>query len=79
MKTKSEVSPLRISPVFGPKLGEDQKKGLHLNLGPKVGEHQKIKIKKQIFIQIISLSYAQTFCSSYKEGGHTAILHTILC
>ena len=26
MKTKSKISPLRISPVFGPKLGEDQKK-----------------------------------------------------
>ena len=32
MKTKSKISLLRISPFFGPKLGEDQKKkekGLH--------------------------------------------------
>ena len=26
MKSKSKIFPLRISPVFGPKLGEDQKK-----------------------------------------------------
>ena len=26
MKTKSKISPLRISPVFGPNLGKDQKK-----------------------------------------------------
>ena len=29
MKTKSKISPLKFSPVFGPKLGEDQKKDLH--------------------------------------------------
>ena len=26
MKTRRKISPLRISPVFGPKLGEEQKK-----------------------------------------------------
>ena len=31
MKTKSKISPLKISPVFGPKLGEGQKKDLHPN------------------------------------------------
>ena len=52
MKTKRKISPLRISPFFGPKLGEDQKK----NSVPLC---------------------AQTFCPSYKDGGHAAILHTI--
>ena len=32
MKTRRKKSPLRISPVFGPKLGEDQKKRLHSDL-----------------------------------------------
>ena len=32
MKTKRKSSPLRFSPVFGQKLGEDQKKGLHPDL-----------------------------------------------
>ena len=40
------VSP-KISPIFCPKLGEDQKKGLHSNLVrffcPKLGEDQKKK------------------------------------
>ena len=32
IKTKKQKSPLRISPFSSPKLGEDQKKGLHSDL-----------------------------------------------
>ena len=45
MKTKRKISPLRISPFFCPKLGEDQKKKVPLRwsvvFGPKLGENQK--------------------------------------
>ena len=48
-KTKSKISPLRISPVFGPKLGEDQQSSslkFSSVFGPKLGEDQKIKNKR---------------------------------
>ena len=47
LKTKRNVSLLRFSPIFGPKLGEDQKKRSSLRFssgfGPKLGEDQKLK------------------------------------
>ena len=43
-EAKSKISPLKISPVFGPKSGEHEKKGLHSNLvrffGPKLDKDQ---------------------------------------
>ena len=48
-KTKSKISPLRISPVFGSKLGEDQQSSslkFSSVFGPKLGEDQKIKNKR---------------------------------
>ena len=39
---------------------------------PKLGEETKKKVFAHRFC-------AHTFCPSYKGGGHTTILHTILC
>ena len=66
--------PLRISPFFCPKLGEDQKKVRFL-----VQNYMKTKHKKKGLYPDSVLLCAQTFCPSYKGGGHAAILHTILC
>ena len=52
-----------------------KKKGLHSDLVrflAKLGEGQK----KKVFAHLLC---AQTFCPSYKGGGHAAVLHTILC
>ena len=57
-----------------PKLGEDQKKGLHSNLV------QFLAPPKSLHQDSVRLC-AQTFCPSYKRGGggDAALLHTILC
>ena len=39
MKTKRKISPLRINSFSSPKLGEDQKKGLHSNLVPLLAQN----------------------------------------
>ena len=59
-KTKKRCS-LKISPIFGPKLGEDQKE----------------KRSSPNLVRFLVLAYrlcAQTFCPSFK-GGHAAILY----
>ena len=57
-------SSLKFSPVFGSKLGEDQKKGLHLNL-----------VRKQVFAHRVC---AQIFYPSYKRGeGYATVLHIL--
>ena len=50
-KTKKKPFLFRFSPVFGLKVGEDQKKGLHSDLvrGPKIGEDQKKNRSSLIF------------------------------
>ena len=57
-KDQRKRSSPKISPVFGPKLGEDQKKkkkGLHPN-----------SVRFLVFVYRLC---AQTFCPSYKMGG----------
>ena len=82
---QKKISPLRISPFFCPKLpvGEDQKKRSSLNISPvfwpKITWRPNIKNKKIGLYPDSVLLCAQTFCPSYKGGGHAAILHTILC
>ena len=82
MKTKKKISPLRISPFFCPKLGEDQKNGLHSILVRFLAQNyvktKDIKRKNGLYPDSVLLC-ALTFCPSYKGGGHAAILHTILC
>ena len=46
VKTKKKRSSLKFSPVFGPKIGEDQKKGLHSNLVRFLAQDQ-VKTKKR--------------------------------
>ena len=73
MKTKRKISSLGSSPFSCPKFGEDQKKkGLHSNLVRFLAQ------TKSLHRDSIRLC-AQTFCPSYKRGGHAALLHTILC
>ena len=69
MNTKRKNFPLIFSPVFGPKLGEDQEKkrsSLRFNpvFGPKLGEDQK----KGLHPDLVRF-YTQTFCPSYKGGA----------
>ena len=69
MKTQRKRSPLRFSPVFGPKFGEDQTKkrsSIRFNpvFGPKLGEDQN---KKGLHSDSVRFC-AQTFCPSYKGG-----------
>ena len=85
MKTRRKISPLRISPLFCPKLGEDQikkKKGLRSDLVCFLAQNRlrpKKKTKKVLQSDFVRVC-AQTFCPSYKRGGgHAAILHAILC
>ena len=71
MKFKRKISSLGSSPFSCPKFGEDQKKGLHSNLVRFLAQN------KSLHRDSVRL-YAQTFCPSHKEGGHAALLHTIL-
>ena len=80
MKTKSKISSLRISPVFGSKLGEDKEKRSSLKLslvfGPKLGGDQKKRFSPRFCpFNVLKLSAQVT----KGEGGHATILHTILC
>ena len=72
MKTKKKFS-LKFSPVFGPRLGEDQKKNRSsLKCSPVFGQ------KKNVFAHRFC---AQTFCQSYKGGGgacHNFAYHSML-
>ena len=71
VKSKNKKrSSLKFSPVFGPKLGEDQNKRSSL---------VQFWAEKKVFAHRFC---AQIFCPSYKGkggGGHATILHTILC
>ena len=74
MKTRRKISPLRISPLFCPKLGEDQikkKKGLRSDLVCFLAQNRlkPKKKKKKVFQSDFVRVYAQTFCPSYKRGG----------
>ena len=75
VKTKEEKkrSLLKNSPVFRPKLDEDQKKGLHSKL---VGFFW-VRAKNKGFRQPFECS--KLLPNSQREGGHSAILHTNLC
>ena len=53
------MSSLKFSPVFGPKLGEDQKKGSSLKFSPVFGQ-------KKVLVHRF---WAETFCTSYEEGA----------
>ena len=72
METKTKISPLRLSPFSCPKLGEDQKKRSTLKVSPvfvpKLGEDQK----KGLHPDSVRLC-AETFCQTYKGGGHYAV------
>ena len=77
-RSESEIVPLKISPIFRPKLGEEQKKkGLHSNFvrfSPKRG------CKPKRNAQNIALCVIKPYAQLAKGGGGlAAILHTILC
>ena len=67
MKTKRKISPLRISPFSYPKLGEDQKKGLHSKLG-RFLDHNYVKTKKKVFTHILSFCVL-IFSAQVTKGG----------
>ena len=80
MKTKRKIFPLKISPVVGLKLGEDQKKRSSLKFspvfGPKLREDLKKKGSSPRFCPFLELKASAQVT---KGGGHAAILHAILC
>ena len=76
MKTKSKISPLRISPVFRPNLGEDQKKK---RSSPRFCPFRVLKLSAQVtnggpcrnfayYVMLIILSWRP------KRGGHGTML-----
>ena len=69
LKTKRKISPLRISPFFCPKLGENKKKKrstlrFSVVFGPKLGEDHKKKGLQSDFVRFCA---PQTFCPSNKR------------
>ena len=63
--------------VFCPKLGEDQKKGLHSNLvGILAQNYVKAKKRSSPTASVIKPSAQVT--KGGGGGGHAAVLHTIL-
>ena len=70
MKTKRKISPLRISPFFGPKLGEDKKKGLRSDLLWFLAQNLVKTLKKKgLQSDLVRCCAPQTFGPSYKGGA----------
>ena len=70
MKTKRKISPLRISPFFRSKLGEDQKKGLRSDLMWFSAQNQvKTKKEKNVFSQILSVFVLKPSAQVTKGGS----------
>ena len=67
--TEKKRSSLKVSPALGPKLGEDQKKGLHSNF-------DRFLAKKKC---LPTVSMLKPTAQATKWGGHATILRTILC
>ena len=65
MKTKSKISSLRISPIFGPKSGEDQKKISSLKFSPVFGA----KSKKRSSIKFCPFRVLKLSAQVTKGGG----------
>ena len=82
------IASLKFSPLFRPKLGEDQKKGLHSNL-VRFSAQNLVKTKKKSFLKFSSIfigagqkqrsSFTICVLEAYaqltKRGGHSAKTH----
>ena len=68
---EKKISPLRISPVFGPKLGEDQKKKSSLKFSPVFGPklREAPQKNKKFFTQILSLCVLKLSAQVTRGGG----------
>ena len=74
-KKEKKRSSLKFRPIFCPKLGEKPPKKssqIFSDFLPKI----RLRPKTKVFAYHLC---AQSFCPTYKEGGHAAILHTTLC
>ena len=71
MKTRLKIFQPKTKSVFGPKLGEDQKKGLHSNF-------VRFLAKKRSSPTVSGLKPSAQVKRG-GGGGHATVLHTFLC